>query len=573
MLSKLDLVPLKYRDTFTQYVDSCAENILRLQDIWEDCGIEQSKLDSRMHKLFIWFQERWSTIIDDELQELEAKRERVQTALKDLEELSLQLEIDGPKKPENLNLQQQLDWVDVTTSKMDEIRVARLAQLDDLLSAQKSIIATMTDLKVYELPKSKIIPSERELQELQTHVTMARKEKRMRLDKLCPILDAASRLMESMGKIPNKEIEDRILCTPSDQWDLTQTNIQLAADTLEELEAEERELQARYATLRSSLLKLFDRLEITQVERDELLADVEAKTYQSIRRLEDMVEEYEELKKANMGRFVDRLKLEAEEWTKNLRTGEALAPIPGEPSEELVAAYEKLIESLKEKHAKLTPLFKLLDEKASLMEMLHELEEAQKDPNRYKNRGGALLLETKKRERVNKNLPLVVKQIVKFLDSYEPINGPVNIDGKPIRDEISILEEKKSRQNNTTSFTPLKASRTTPSTPATTNRLYQPSTTRSGLLKRAGTYTELKPKASSLRTPAGRKAPDTVGKVYTRQMTMKSPNSKSTTKLTTVKTALRKSTSYGDFESIMNANDRQSTRILQSSNGRKRKLF
>lgn len=178
---------------------------------------------------------RWSTIIDDELQELESKRERVQTALKDLEELSKQLEIDSPTKPENLNLQQQLDWVDVTSTKMDEIRVAREAQLQSLLEAQTAIVATMSDLKAFELPKNKIIPSERELQELQTHVTMAREEKRIRLDKLCPILDAASNIMESMGKIPHKEIEDRILCTPAEQWDLTQANIKLAADTLKEV--------------------------------------------------------------------------------------------------------------------------------------------------------------------------------------------------------------------------------------------------------------------------------------------------------------------------------------------------
>lgn len=308
-----------------------------------------------------------------------------------------------------------------------------------------------------------------------------------------------------------------------------------------------------------------------------------------------------------MGRFVERLKEEAVEWIQALRSGETLEPIPGEPSEELITAYESLIAGLKERHAKLGPLFKLLDEKSQLMEMLHELEEAQKDPNRYKNRGGALLLETKKRERVNKNLPLVVKQIVKFLDAYEPENGAVNIDGKPIREEISLLEDKKTRHNSTTVFTPLKTTRT-PATPATTNRLHQPSSTRPGMLKRAGTYTEMKPKASSLRTPSGRKAPDTVGKVYTRQMAMKSPSSTSKTKLSTVKTALRKSTSYGDFEvsydresnccrrkmfkplnrervesviivfssdfqSIMNSNDRQSTRILAPSNGRKRKLF
>ena len=159
----------------------------------------------------------------------------MQTALKDLQELSQQLEIESPSKPDDLNLQQQLDWVDLTTTKMDEIRKARVAQLDELLSAQKSIMATLTDLKAFELSKNKIVPSERELQELQTHVTLAREERRIRLEKLCPIIDAASNIMESIGKVPNKDIQERILCTPAEQWDLAQASIKLAAETLKEV--------------------------------------------------------------------------------------------------------------------------------------------------------------------------------------------------------------------------------------------------------------------------------------------------------------------------------------------------
>ena len=53
---------------------------------------------------------------------------------------------------------------------------------------------------------------------------------------------------------------------------------------LPQLEIEEKQLRAKYDSLKDSLVKLFDRLEITETERTELLSDLDAKTYQSVRR-------------------------------------------------------------------------------------------------------------------------------------------------------------------------------------------------------------------------------------------------------------------------------------------------
>lgn len=264
--------------------------------------------------------------------------------------------------------------------------------------------------------------------------------------------------------------------------------------------------------------------------------------------------EYEALKRANMASFVEKLRKEAKDCYEALRLGSeweepaAISDLLQQgPSEELIVEYEKLIGSLRDRQAKLQPLFKLLDERQQLLEMLKELEEAQRDPSRFKNRGGALLQETKKRERVNKNLPLVAKQIVKFLDSHEPLYGEVIIDGKSIRETIGDLEDKRPRSACASYATPLKtANRGLVGTPSSVRAASQLGH-RSGLLKRAGTCTDIKAKPSSLRQTTLAKA-QTVGKVYTRHMAMKSPSSAAKTKLTSVPRTLRRSMSYGDFE-------------------------
>lgn len=43
---------------YIEYMDTCAENILRLQDIWENSGIPDEKIHKRMMHLFTWINER-----------------------------------------------------------------------------------------------------------------------------------------------------------------------------------------------------------------------------------------------------------------------------------------------------------------------------------------------------------------------------------------------------------------------------------------------------------------------------------------------------------------------------------
>ncbi|XP_022671766.1 protein regulator of cytokinesis 1-like [Varroa destructor] len=580
--SKLNLVPLRYKDTYIEYMDTCAENILRLQDIWENSGIPDEKIHKRMMHLFTWINERWTTIINDELQAVEEQKRQVQAALCDLTEICNQLEIEMPKQPSCLNLQQQLEWVETSSAKVEAIRAKREALYFDLRKNEKELLARMTDGVVWKMPRSltsrgvlRTLPNDDDLRELTSHVKMIREERQIRLEKLRPLVEASCMLMERMGKVPRLPIEEDLSNLPADHWNLTQENIKRAAEARDALSLEETQLHTRHTSMLAQLGKLFDRLDVTQVEREELLTGLtNTKTYQTVGKLEELVAEYEELKRANMASYVDKLRNEVKECYAALRIGDEWAEperiknmIELGPSEELITEYEQSIGALKARYSQLMPLFKLLDERDQLKEMLRELEEAQRDPNRYKNRGGALLQETKKRDRVNKNLPIVVKQIVKFLDTYEKENGEVVVDGKPIREGIREDDDKKPRSASAACqyTTPLKAmNRPLSVTPATA----RPASTvghRIAALKRAGTYTEIKPKIKTLE-PASSKAL-IVGKMYTRHMAMKSPGSNAKNKLSTTRRGLRRSISYGDFESqVSSTDDMHSTRIVKLSN-------
>ncbi|OQR75358.1 protein regulator of cytokinesis 1-like [Tropilaelaps mercedesae] len=581
--SKLNLVPLKYKDTYIEYMDTCAENVLRLQDIWENCGIPDEKIYKRMMQLFQWINERWTTVINDELQAVEEQKVRVQTALDELAELCSQLEVELPRQPAGLNLQQQLDWVESSSSTVEEIRSQRETLYAALRAQESELVATMSDTHAWEMPRKatprgviRTLPNDENLRELTSHVKMLREERRIRLDKLQPLVEASCTLMERMGKVPRLPIEEELSSVPAERWNLSQANIQRVIEARDALSLEETHLHARHTAKITQLGKLFDRLDVTQAERNELLEGLtHVKTYQSVARLEELVAEYEELKRANMAIYVDKLRGEAKQWHAALRIGgewQEPADIQNTMqkglSEDLIADYERIIGTLKAKHDRLVPLFKLLDEREQLMEMLREVEESQKDPNRFKNRGGALLQETKKRDRVNKNLPIVAKQIIKFLDAYEPENGPVIVNGKSVRAETRQGDEKRPRSVSATYATPLKASNrplhTTPATAMPASQLR----TRSAMLKRAGTYTEIKPKISTLRQTPSIKS-QTVGKVYTRQMTMKSPSSNAKNKLSAVKRGIRRSMSYGDFETQLSSTDEMhSTRIIKHTNER-----
>lgn len=180
---------------------------------------------------------RWTTIINDELQAVEEQKRQVQAALCDLTEICNQLEIEMPKQPSCLNLQQQLEWVETSSAKVEAIRAKREALYFDLRKNEKELLARMTDGVVWKMPRSltsrgvlRTLPNDDDLRELTSHVKMIREERQIRLEKLRPLVEASCMLMERMGKVPRLPIEEDLSNLPADHWNLTQENIKRAAE-------------------------------------------------------------------------------------------------------------------------------------------------------------------------------------------------------------------------------------------------------------------------------------------------------------------------------------------------------
>ncbi|OQR78889.1 protein regulator of cytokinesis 1-like [Tropilaelaps mercedesae] len=296
----------------------------------------------------------------------------------------------------------------------------------------------------------------------------------------------------------------------------------------------------------------------------------------SMYRLEELKDQYASLVQANMERYIEKLKNDASKCYEELRTGKHWQEPPElkllldeGPSERALEMYEQVIEGLKTKRSLVMPLFKLLDDLKQLKETAKQLEESQKDPQRFKNRGGALLQETKKRERVNKNMPLVVNQIMKFLDAYEPVHGPILMFGKTVREMLTAEQQSSVKLRNSTSTnssgiqTPLKPIKSALATPSNGTKLFIGGQN-GPALKRAGTYTQLKTTKTKTSDPSQqRERTKPLTNTASRNKTTKSPdtgNSKANT-VFTKKGTLRRSFSYDDFEGKLYTNDLQSTRV------------
>ncbi|XP_022643691.1 protein regulator of cytokinesis 1-like isoform X2 [Varroa destructor] len=576
------LVPARYLSLYTDYVDSCSKSVLRLQDIWENCGHSEDIVDKKMNSLFRWFGARWQTIIEDELQRLEDLKISIQLIRNELSELYKKLELAEPVQPNGLNLQQQFEWLDKCSKEADRIRSARMLQFKELRRQEQKILILMSDQQVwqgsidYSAEANDKIPTESELALLSVHVASLRKEREVRLENLRPVIGEAREVMDRIGKVPNVAIEESLQSLSPELWDLSKANIELAGDMLDALRIEEMELCARHRLLLQQLQRIFNRLDVDSVEREKLLGRLRStKTYQAVSRLEELEKEYKLLAKANLPQFIERLKYETKKCYEDLRAESGWRlPLDLEklsdqgPSEKLAEAYEKHIDDLKSRHRSLIPLFKLFDDWQQMKEDYRQLEEAQKDPQRFKNRGGALLQETKKRDRLKKHLPLIMNQIMKFLDAYEADHGPVYVHGKMLREILNTDQRSgnsRSRSNSTNSGdarTPHKPVRSIPTA----------SGSKTSKLRRAGTAFELK-SSSGVKAGAGSvRQPDRTnhlvnayannGKIPTKSSENVNPVRNKDTSLK--KRTLRRSLSYDGFKGNLSSNDLQSTRVANS---------
>ncbi|CAH1384884.1 hypothetical protein MTP99_004429 [Tenebrio molitor] len=296
------------------------------------------------------------------------------------------------------------------------------------------------------------LPLPKEMEDLRMHVDSLENEVLEREEKFFMLKEEVVDIVGELGASPNLDFEREIL-------GLSNTDVRIGDGDLEQLQLYRDRLVEQFknvkeeiSELRSKVDGLWDKLETDIAERDAFRQKNIGNSLETLKALDVEVKRLEVMKKANIEGFIKRQRQElAEIWDKCHCTDADKGDFPFYYSdcynEDLFELHEREIEKWKGYYEENRELFVSLNEYKKLWQEHLELELNSGGANRYKNRGGQLLMEEKMRNKFRKRIPMIEQNLVKLSEAYLLHKGkPFFTYGKTVEQYINQLHEDEDKE-------------------------------------------------------------------------------------------------------------------------------
>ena len=253
--------------------------------------------------------------------------------------------------------------------------------------------------------------------------------------------------MNELQSPPSLDFEKDIL-------NLTNTEVRIADTEMEQLESYHNRLvkqltnvKEEIAELRNKVDDLWNKLETDIAERDAFRQRNTGNSLETLNALKAEVKKLEEMKKANIKVFIMKQRQELADWwekchcTENEKS-EFTFYYSECYNEDLFELHEREIEKWKAYFEENKEMFALLLEYKNLWNHHLELELNSGGANRYKNRGGQLLMEEKLRNKFRKRIPKIEETLTKLAETFFVRKGRhFRTFGRTIQEYIGKLHE------------------------------------------------------------------------------------------------------------------------------------
>uniref|UniRef100_A0A673NCX0 Protein regulator of cytokinesis 1-like n=1 Tax=Sinocyclocheilus rhinocerous TaxID=307959 RepID=A0A673NCX0_9TELE len=403
-------------------------SMARLVDIWDSIGIMEEQRVERMQTVKKHIDELLHSMIMEE----EALRHRIKTDVitfqKQLDTLCLELGLEPYKLEQDLTVLQMEKNLRCHVESLLKEKNERLRELSDLKKQDEDLCVTLCSTPYY-IPSGSV-PSRTQLQELQEHVEKLVKEKVSREKVFSGLREDIRSLMDEMGHEPESSLERESICP--DTWLIT-----IIIIIIESLISARDKLKERATSL-------WNRLSCPEPEGEAFREAAMSTLSDDIRRWQGYVEHLEELQMAQLEEVVDKVRQELVVlWDKCL-----LGPEQREPfnvhfcddhyTEELLALHDTEMLRMKAFYEAAQPILEDLEKWKRNWALFQEFERKAADPNRFSNRGGSLLKESKDRAKVQKLLPKLEEELRSLVEVWEKNQGTsFLVQGQRIMDCIS----------------------------------------------------------------------------------------------------------------------------------------
>ncbi|KAJ8287076.1 hypothetical protein GJAV_G00046750 [Gymnothorax javanicus] len=414
----------------------------RLVEIWDSIGIMEEQRIERMETV----KKHIEGLLDDMITEEAALKRRIGANIINFQEqlgnLCLEMSLEPFKLEEGLtvlqkekNLRRQVEAL--LKEKEERLKEARsLQQKDEELCVE--LCATP-----YYIPTG-TVPSVTQLEELRQHIVMLSQEKESRVKVFAGLREDIGRIMREMGHQPETSLEREAVCSDEDVFLLTHENIKALKLLLCQLEPKKKALIATRNELKGRAMNLWERLEIPRLEREALQEGLKGPLCEDISQWQSEVDRLEALQKSQLGHVIGKVRRELVAYWDKCMFGPAQREAFSTHfcdenfSECLLSIHEAELQQVKASYEKARPILENVERWEKSWALFLDFERKASDPNRFANRGGALLKEAKDRVRVQKMLPKLEEELKAGVDDWENVhNSPFLVRGQKVMEYIS----------------------------------------------------------------------------------------------------------------------------------------
>lgn len=391
-------------------------------------GIPISLRDTKVEELRSTILNDVSQFLDKEKQKLTKQQSYRDYQVNEINNILKDLSLEAYKLDCSKTLLGQNKALHLKLNELQTIKSERLETLEGMESKLKKTYYSL-GLDYVRTTLISSIPSENELTTMRTHLVSQNRVLEERKKRFESIKGMLCNYLRDLEYVPEDENEKMILTFASNEVIYSQSTLNLLSNfhtkILELFNAGKMEID----NLKLQLSKLFERLDIEKNVRQAFWDSLTGSLPILRQKLLTEIHQYELLKKSCMEKIIKNIRMEIDALKKSCKVkkfDDALIE-SNDFTEELLIEHENEFSKLNKFYHVYEEVFNKLSEWKKGIEELAELEKKLLDPNRFNNRGGALLKNERDRKMWSRKLPNLEKDI-KLLISIKETKEHISFD-------------------------------------------------------------------------------------------------------------------------------------------------
>jgi len=391
-----------------------SEGITKLYGLWNELGLETSDKMERNGTIQTYLKKLLGRMLNEEIAAKEKILKSLKAHTKRAVRISRELGLSYCSPESSLVLIQYEKAMRQEAGRLADIRNDRMGELKDLERKYKWLCVKL-GMDPCHIPSSGV-PSTSQLKMLEERIKSLEKLKEERFEQFINLKQSIILMYEQLEVEPLTGLEREIACEEADNFILSTSKLASASSVLTQLEDRRFLNQKMVLEAADKIDRLYKLLQMDANDKCHFLSINRGYKTSIINKLHKEIDRLESMKMENIGKIVNVKRKELHElWDQCFYSSEQrkqFVPLDCvEFTDELLELHEVELGRLQAYFEEHKDLLGMVWQWHRLWEQAMDLERRVGDPSRLMSGGNALLKEEQQRNKVNKMLPRLEREI------------------------------------------------------------------------------------------------------------------------------------------------------------------